>query len=92
MTDKYLTTQALEWFDDVKDGVWSWVFDEEQGYQRITAIASFILGALIVYIEPDVFFYAALAAGWLLVLAFLITCLIPIGYLAEWAVRKVKER
>jgi hypothetical protein len=82
MTDKYLTTQALEWLDGVKDRVWSWVFDDEQGYQRITAIASFILGALIVHIEPDIFTYALVATGWLLVLAFLICCLIPIGLLS----------
>jgi hypothetical protein len=87
--DKYLTTQALEWFDGVKSRFWSWLFDEEQGYKHTTAIVSFILGALVVHIVPDAFTYAGVAAGLLIFFAFLVACLIPIALLVEWALRKV---
>jgi VIT1/CCC1 family predicted Fe2+/Mn2+ transporter len=90
--EKYLTTQALEWFDGVKSGFWSWLLDEEQGYKHTTAIASFILGALVVYIVPDAFTYAGVAAGAFIILAFLVGCLVPIALLVEWALRKVWGR
>jgi hypothetical protein len=90
--DKYITTQALEWFDGVKSRFWSWLFDEEQGYKHATAIASFILGAVVVHIKPDAFTYAGVAAGALIILAFVVGCLIPIALLVEWALRKVLGR
>jgi hypothetical protein len=86
--DKYITTQALEWFDGVKSGLWSWLFDEAQGYKHTTAIASFILGAVLLRIEPEAFTYAGVAAGAIIMLAFLVSFLIPVVYLVEWAVRK----
>jgi hypothetical protein len=45
----------LEWFDAVRHRFWKWLFDEERDYKRLTAIASFVLGAVVVRIEPDVF-------------------------------------
>jgi hypothetical protein len=89
---RYLTIQALEWFDSVKDRFWSWLFDEDHGYKQITAIASFILGAVVMHIEPDSFTYAGVVAGALIILAFLVGCLIPIALLLEWALRKALGR
>ena len=40
-------------------------------------------------IEPDAFIYASIAAGALIILAFVIGCLIPIALLIEWAFRKL---
>ena len=88
MTDKYLTTQALEWFDAVRHRFWNWLFDEEHDYKRLTAIASFVLGAVVVRIEPDVFSYVATVAGALIMLLFAISFLIPVAYLVEWAMRR----
>jgi hypothetical protein len=85
VTDKYLTTQALEWFDAVRHRLWNWLFDEEPRCKRLTAIATFVLGAVVVRIEPDVFSYAATAAGALLMSLFVISFLIPVAYLIEWA-------
>jgi hypothetical protein len=90
--EKYLTTQALEWFDGVKSGFWFWLLDEEQGYKNTRAIANFILGAVVVYIVPDAFTYAGVAAGAFIILAFLVGCLVPIALLVEWALRKVWGR
>jgi hypothetical protein len=84
--DKYITTQALEWFDGVKSRFWSWVFDEEQGYKHTTAIASFILGAVVMHIEPDAFTYAGVATGALIILALVVGCLVPIALLIELGV------
>ena len=50
--DKSLTTQALGWFDGVKDRAFSWVFDAEQGYKHTMAITCFVLGALLAYLAP----------------------------------------
>ncbi len=90
--DKYLTVQALEWFDGVKNRFWFWLFDEDQGYKHTTAIASFILGAVVMRIEPEAFYYAGVAAGALIILAFAVSCLIPIALLTEWVLRKVSGR
>jgi hypothetical protein len=90
--DKYLIIQALEWFDGVKSRFWSWLFDEEQDFKHLTAVASFILGAVVVYIEPNVFTYVGIAAGTLFLLAFLVCCLVPIALLLEWALRKISGR
>jgi hypothetical protein len=89
---RYLTIQALEWFDSVKDRLWSWLFDEAHDYKRITAIASFILGAVVMHIEPNSLNYAGFVAGALIILAFLVGCLIPIALLLEWALRKAFGR
>ena len=83
--DKYLTTQALEWFDGVKARLWSWFFE------NTTAITYFIVGALVVYFEPKAVEYAVLAFGALFLLALLVGCLVPIAYLVEWALRKVSK-
>jgi hypothetical protein len=90
--DKYLTVQALEWFDGVKSRFWFWLFDPDRYFKRITAITSFILGAVLMRLVPDVFYYAWLAAGALIVLVFVVSCLIPIALLIEWALRKVSGR
>ena len=89
--DKYLTTQALEWFDAVKSRAWSWLLDEENDYKHTTAIASFILGAVVVRIERDVFTYAGAVAGALIILAFVVGFLIPVAYLIEWLLRDLSH-
>jgi hypothetical protein len=89
--DKYLATQALDWFDGVKDRIWSWVFDEEQDYKHASAIMFFILGALVVHFVPDAFDYAEFAFGALIILLFIAGCLWPIALLVEWALRKVSR-
>jgi hypothetical protein len=76
----------LEWFDAIRHRFWKWLFDEEPRYGRLTAIASFVLGAVVVRVEPDVFSYAATAAGVLLMSLLVISFLIPVAYLIEWAV------
>ena len=43
-------------------------------------------------IEPRAFYYAGVAAGTLLILAFVVACLFPIALLIEWALRKVSGR
>jgi hypothetical protein len=90
--DKYLTTQALEWFDGVKGRLWAWLFDEHQNYKHTTAISSFVLGAVMVRIVPDAFAYAAAAGGALVILTFVAACLIPVAWLVEWGVRKISGR
>ena len=84
MTDKYFTTQALDWFDAVRQRFWDWLFDE-QPRSRLTSIAGFVSGAIVARIEPDVFLYAEPAAGALLISLIIIWFLIPVGYLLEWA-------
>jgi hypothetical protein len=87
-SDKYFTTRALEWFDGIKDRCLSWSFDSH----HLTAVASFVLGALVVEIEPDAFSYAQVAAGLLLMLLFVAACLVPFAVLFEWALRKLFAR
>jgi hypothetical protein len=84
MTDKYLTTQALEWFDAVRQRFWDWLFDE-QPRARLTSIAGFVLGAVVARMEPEVFSYAATAAGALLISLIIISFLIPVAHFVEWA-------
>ena len=84
MTDKYFTTQALEWFDAVRQRFWDWLFDE-QPCSRLTSIAGFVLGAVVARIEPDVFPYAGTVAGALLIPLIIISFLLPVAYLIEWA-------
>jgi hypothetical protein len=90
--DKYLTTRALEWFDSARARFWKWLFDEEHDFKRPTAIASFILGAFIVRIEPDALSYAVYAAGTVIMLTFAVGFLIPVVYLVEWGLRKATGR
>jgi len=90
--EKYLTTRALEWFDGARERFWKWLFDEEHNFRRPTAIAYFILGAFIVRIEPHVLYYAGLAVGAIIMLAFAVSILIPIVYLVEWGLRKATGR
>jgi hypothetical protein len=91
VTDKYLTTQALEWFHAVRHRFWNWLSDEEPHYRRLTIIGSFVFGAVVVRIEPDVFLYAATSAGMLTMLLFAISFLIPVAYLVEWTLRPLFE-
>ena len=74
--DKYLTTQALEWFHSARERFWKWLFDEEHYFKRPTAIASFILGVFVARIEPDVLFYAGVAVGAVIMLTFAVGFLI----------------
>jgi hypothetical protein len=91
--DKYLTTRALEWFDRARDRFWKWLFDQEHYFRRPTAIIYFFLGAFAVcHIEPHLLYYAALAVGAIIMLAFAISILIPIVYLVEWGCRKATGR
>ena len=90
--DKYITIHALEWFGGLWNRFLSWLLDEENGSKRITAIASFILGAVVMRIEPHAFYYATAAAGACIILAFVTSCLIPIALLIEWGLRKVSRR
>jgi hypothetical protein len=90
--NKYLTTQALEWFDGARARFWKWLFDEEHYFKRPTAIASFILGVVIVRIEPDVLSYAGFVVGVIIMLAFAVGFLIPVVYLVEWGCRKATGR
>jgi hypothetical protein len=90
--DKYLTTQALEWFHSARERFWKWLFDEEHYFKRPTAIASFILGVFVARIEPDVLFYAGVAVGAVIMLTFAVGFLIPVAYLVEWGLRKATGR
>jgi hypothetical protein len=90
--DKYLTTRALEWFDGARQRFWKWLFDEERYFNRPTAIASFLLGAFIARIEPDVLFYVAVAVGAVIALTFVVGFLLPVVYLVEWGLRKATGR
>jgi hypothetical protein len=69
----------------VSDRVMDYLLDK----QRMTAIASFILGAVMMRIEPYAFYYAIAAAGVLLILAVVVGCLFPVALLIEWALRKM---
>ena len=91
-SDKYLTTRALEWFGSARERFWKWLFDEEHDFKRPTAIASFILGAFIVRIEPDALSYAVYAVGAVIMLTFAVGFLIPVVYLVEWGLRKATGR
>jgi hypothetical protein len=82
--DKYLATKALEWFDGVKDRVWKWVFDEG----HFAAIMYFVLGALVVHFVPDAIDYFWLAIVVLFILLLIVSCLVPIAWFVEWALRK----
>jgi hypothetical protein len=87
VTNKYLTTQALEWFDGVRQRFWDWLFDE-QPRSRLTSIVGFVLGAVVARIEPDVLSCAETAAGALLLSLIIISFLIPVAYLIEWGIRR----
>jgi hypothetical protein len=90
--NKYIATRALDWLGGVWSGFLSWLIDEERGFKRLSTIGSFILGAFVMRIAPGVFYYAGAAAGLLLFLAFVVSCLFPIALLIEWAFRKVSGR
>jgi hypothetical protein len=90
--DKYLTTRALEWFGGARERFLKWLFDEKHDFKRPTAIASFILGAVVVRVEPDVVSYAVYAAGMVIMLTFTVGFIVPVVYLVEWGLRKATGR
>jgi len=64
-----------------------WLYDEEVN-NRLLIIVSFGLGALITRLAPEVWWYAQVVAGMLIVTALAIGFLLPVAYLVEWVCRR----
>ena len=89
--DKYIATRALDWLNDIWGRFFDWLLDEERGYKRFNMVVAFIMGAIVIRVEPRAFHYAAEAVGLLIFLLFVICCLFPFALLIEWAFRKVSN-
>jgi hypothetical protein len=87
--DRYFTTRALDWIGTATRRAVDWIFDEQRNYKRMNFILCFIAGAVVMRIAPEIFEYAGIAAGWLLISAFALSFLLPIAYLIEWALRRL---
>ena len=86
--DKYIVTRALEAFDTAREHFWAWLFDEERNYRRLNIILAFIAGSIITTLAPELWWYAQVAAGTLIIAAFVFAFLIPLAYLSEWVCRR----
>ena len=86
-SDKYIVTRSVEWFEGVHSRFRVWLYDEEVN-NRLLIIVSFGLGALITRLAPEVWWYAQVVAGMLIVTALAIGFLLPVAYLVEWVCRR----
>lgn len=87
--NKYLVTRAVEWFDGVRSQFWRWLFDEERENRRLFVIVSFCAGSLITNLAPEVWWYAKIATGLLIITAFVSSFLLPVAYFVEWVCRRL---